>query len=100
MVYIKPAEGYPGNHVYASNGDWAFDHNGWMKETDLLAHTEEAYTERYPGWSYTRHVIEPELHALETLCKSNNHKLPWQYAHLPWERAYNYIKQFPSSPPS
>ena len=43
MIYLQPNEGFPGNHVYASNGEWAFDHNGWTKESDLLEATEKAY---------------------------------------------------------
>ena len=95
MVYIKPADGLPGNHVYASNGEWAFDHNGWTKEADLLKATEEAYQQRYPGWGYTKHTVD----SLEDFCKTHNHRLPWQFAHLPWERAYTYIQQFGESPP-
>ncbi len=100
MVYIKPADGFPGNHVYASNGMWAFDHNGWTKEKDLLAATEQAYTERYPGWSYQKITIGPGITALENFCKANNHRLPWQFAHLPWERAHKYILSFNSLPPT
>jgi hypothetical protein len=100
LIYIKPKEGFSGNHVYASNGSWAFDHNGWTKEEELLEATERTYKEKYPGWSYTRIAIEPSPNALEIFCKHNNHRLPWQFAYLPWERAYNYIKRFPSSPPA
>ena len=99
MIYIKPGKGHTGNHVYASNGNWAFDHNGWTREEELLAATEKAYKERYSGWNYERIVIKPTIDALETFCKANNHRLPWQFAHLPWERAYHYIKQFPDTPP-
>jgi hypothetical protein len=100
MVFIKPGAGFPGTHVFASNGIWAFDHNGWTKEAVLLAATEAAYTQKYPGWTYTKQAIEPGIGALENFCKANNHRLPWQYAHLPWERAYQYIQQFPITPPS
>lgn len=100
MVYIKPAESFPGNHVYASNGEWAFDHNGWTRESELLRTTEEAYQEKYPGWSYKRIELEGSMTSLEDFCKANNHRLPWQFAHLPWERAYNYIARFDSSPPN
>ena len=100
MVYIKPDKGFTGNHVYATDGNWAFDHNGWTKESDLLAITKEAYEQRYSGWGYTKHVIEPAIYALENFCKANNHRLPWQFAYLPWERTYKYIKQFPDSPPT
>ncbi len=99
MIHIKPSGGFPGNHVYASNGEWAFDHNGWTKESELLKVTEHAFKERYPDWSYERLVIEPTLSSLEDFCKKNNHRLPWQYAYLPWERANNYITKFDSTPP-
>lgn len=99
MVYLKPGEGYTGNHVYASDGTWAFDHNGWTNETVLIAETEAAYKQRYPGWNCKRIPTEPGADALEKFCKANNHRLPWQFAYLPWERAYQYIKQFPDFPP-
>lgn len=100
MIYIKPNHGFPGSHVYASNGTWAFDHNGWTKECELLETTEQAYQQRYPGWSYTKHIIEPASDALEKFCKANNHRLPWQFAYLPWERAYSYIKRYNENPPT
>jgi hypothetical protein len=99
MVFIKPAKGFPGSHVFASNGNWAFDHNGWTKEKELMSLTEQAYTKKYPGWTYQKIDIKIYMTALEDMCKENNHRLPWQFAHLPWERAYKYIKQFPDSPP-
>lgn len=99
MVYIKPAESFPGNHVYVSNGNWAFDHNGWTRESELLAITEKAYKNKYPGWSYERILLPDSMTALEDFCKANNHRLPWQFARLPWERAYNYIANFTSMPP-
>lgn len=100
MIYLKPAPNFPGNHVYASNGEWAFDHNGWNKETDLLELTTKAYEKKFPGWSCRRITIEPSMTALEDFCKQNNHRLPWQYAYLPWTRTYNYIAQFDGAPPS
>lgn len=96
-VYIKPAASFPGNHVYATNGTWAFDHNGWTKEQELLAVSEKAYCERHPGWSYERRVIVEDI---ETFCRQNYHRLPWQFAYLPWERAYEYIQQFSATPPA
>jgi hypothetical protein len=99
VTYIKPNEGFTGNHVYASDGVWAFDHNGWTKETTLIETTEDAYKRTYPGWNYTKQIIEPEIDALEKFCKANNHREPAQFPYLPWERAYNYIGKFSSKPP-
>ena len=98
MVFIEPTAGFPGNHVYASNGKWAFDYNGWTREDELIAATEAAYKERYSGWSYKKHIIEQSMTSLEEFCKTFNDELPWQFAHLPWERAYDYIAKFDSRP--
>lgn len=98
MVHIKPHGNFPGNHVYASNGTWAFDHNGWTREKVLLEVTEKAYKEKYSGWEYERIELENTLTALEIFCKATNHRLPWQFAYLPWERAYRYIQGFDSIP--
>jgi hypothetical protein len=98
IIYIKPAEGLPGNHVYASNGEWAFDHNGWTREVELIATTEAAYQKKYPGWYYTKYTIEQTMTSLEEFCKANDHRLPWQFAHLPWERAHKYIATFEPTP--
>lgn len=95
LIFIKPLDGKPGSHVYATNGTWAFDHNGWTLEEELLDATRHAYSKRYPGWDCERIVITENL---ETFCHSNNHRQPWQFAYLPWERAYSYIKQFPDTP--
>ncbi|MDB5184362.1 MAG: hypothetical protein JWN38_170 [Candidatus Saccharibacteria bacterium] len=100
MVYLEPSEGLPGNHVYATNGIWGFDHNGWTKESELLSTIEQAYSLKYPGWDYSKLTIEPGPDALEKFCKDHNHRLPWQYAYLPWERAYSYINKFDSTPPT
>jgi hypothetical protein len=95
LVHIKPAHGFTGNHVYATDGHWAFDHNGWTEESELLVITEEAYRKKYPGWTYERIVMNEDF---EAYCKKNHHRLPWQFAYLPWERAYNYIQQFAPGP--
>lgn len=99
MIHIKPLKGFSGNHVYASDGQWAFDHNGWTEESVLLEVTETAFKDKYPEWGYERIVIEPTASSLEDFCKKNNHRLPWQYAQLPWERAYRFINQFEGIPP-
>jgi hypothetical protein len=97
VIFIKPHIINQGTHVYMSNGTWAFDHNGWTLESELLETTAAAYGKEYPGWGYERIIVEDDL---ETFCRNNNHRQPWQFAYLPWERAYNFIKRLPGSPPS
>lgn len=93
FIHIKPKDGFGGNHVYASNGIWAFDYDGWTKETELLRVTEEAYSKEEPEWDYDRVVVTDNL---EDFCKNNNHRSPSYFLHLPWKRAYDYINQFDS----
>jgi hypothetical protein len=94
-VYIRPQNSTHGHHVYATNGTWAFDFNGWTKEAELLDAYAKAYVSKFPGWKYDRIVIKD---GLEVFCRDNYHRLPWQFPYLPWERAYKYIKQFGSIP--
>ena len=100
MVHIKPNEGHKGNHVFASNGEWAFDHNGWTRESELLYAVEQGFSSKYPDWSYEKIIIDNSKTSLEEFCKVNNHLLPWQYANLPWERAYKFIEKFSATPPN
>lgn len=97
LIYIKPKAKRPGNHLYASNGTWAFDFNGWTLEAELLEATKKAYSTRHKNWDYDRIVITEGLP--EYLKHSNHLRGPEYFPQLPWERAYQYIKQFPSTPP-
>jgi hypothetical protein len=96
IIYLKPING-PGNHLYVSNGVWAFDYNGWTLENELIGETRKAYTEAYQGWDFERIVMKTDL---ETFCKEHNHRAPSHFPYLPWERAYHHIKKFPSIPPA
>ena|SRR3989344_5729550 len=96
LVFIKPKGGFNGNHMYVLDNKWAFDFNGWTTEKELLKTTENAYRKVYATWDYDRIIINDDL---ETFCKNNNHRSPAHFAYLPWERTYNYIKQFNKEPP-
>lgn len=65
-------------HVIAGNGGWAFDHCGWTLSTELLRAYEGA-------------ALVPIETDLATFCAAHNHRLPEQYAFLPWQRARDFI---------
>lgn len=99
LIYIKPKKDYLGTHLYASNGTWAFDFNGWTLEEELLEATTAAYRQLYDDWDFDRVVIREGLPAF--IAKGQHNLRPPEYfPFLPWERAYNYIKQFPATPPA
>lgn len=99
LIFVEPIGKHPGNHLYASNGTWAFDFQGWTREAELLEATRKAYGAAYPGWDCQRIVIAEGLPAY---IASGRHNLrsPEYFPYPPWERAYNYIKQFPPQPPA
>ena len=94
-IYLQPKNAMPGSHMYASNGIWSFDFNGWHKESILIESTIKAAEILFPEWSYTRLVIHETL---EDFCTKYKHRLPEQFVHNPFPRAYDYMQTFSSSP--
>jgi hypothetical protein len=97
LIYIKPHEGFVGSHMYASDGSWAFDYDGWTLESELLAEHELAYRTADPHWKYDRVVVSEGLP--EFLKHTNDLRPPEYFPELPWRRAYDYIKTFEAHPP-
>ena len=49
-VWIKPADGYTGNHIVAVRDDVAFDYHGYSSWNRLLDHTRTKSNRWWPGW--------------------------------------------------
>lgn len=94
-VLLRPKEGAPGTHVFATDGTWAFDFNGWTSEAELLRATRLSYETAYPGWDFDVVTISDSI---EEFARQHNHRTPQNFAFLPWERAYTFIGRFDSSP--
>lgn len=80
------------NHVYVSNGTWAFDHDGWTREDELLAVTRAARWQANPGERIERVTISRDL---ERFCAEHSCRLPTQYAFDPFPRANAYLERVP-----
>jgi hypothetical protein len=87
-VGLWPHQARDPAHVYATNGTWAFDHDGWTPQAELLALTRAAE----PDAGYQPRQI---LTDLETYCAAHNHRAREHFAHDPWQRALHYLAQFP-----
>lgn len=62
VVLIQPKEPFTqGSHVYVTNGEWAFDFNGWTKENELLEETQKEMLKRYTGWIYEKIILGDDL---------------------------------------
>lgn len=96
VVHLRPHEGFTGNHVYATDGEWAFDFNGWTREPFLLEETARRCRTRWRGWDFDR---RPFMGSLAEFCAANRQRLPSQYAADPIPRTDAYISQFDPRPP-
>jgi hypothetical protein len=87
---IVPAEGFPGNHIYVTDGTLAFDYHGYCGRERLLAHHAKGWSGYRPGWSAT---IEPVAFDLLDTTELNRRKMlgPDQYLHDPKARAQTFI---------
>lgn len=57
MFHIRPTSSDRGHHVYVSDGEWAFDFNGWSREDDLLRANADACRHEDSTWDYERVAI-------------------------------------------
>lgn len=78
---------YPG-HVYVGDGTWAFDHDGWTMEGELISVSCAAE----PEADFRALPIEV---GLDTFCARHNHRPRHLFAFDPWSRAQRYIEEFP-----
>src|SRR5215467_12213514 len=49
-IWIRPANGYTGNHVVVVCDSIAFDYHGYSNWPSLLAHFSRRANQRWPGW--------------------------------------------------
>ncbi|MQY05019.1 hypothetical protein [Actinomadura macrotermitis] len=76
-------------HVYVTDGVWAFDHDGWTLQSELLrgARAAEPLSDLRP---------RPIRMGLDAFCARHHHRPRQCFAFDPWERALRYIARFPA----
>lgn len=57
--WIRPAAGFTGNHVFASDGVHSFDYHGFHEARTLLAHHVRRGARAQPGWHGTVTALDP-----------------------------------------
>lgn len=78
------------SHVIATDGTWAFDHDGWTPEAEILDVTAASE----PGtW-----MLLPVTTDFDTFCAQNWHRPVRHFHQDPRPRARAYIDRFPASP--
>lgn len=97
VIHICPHAGFTGDHLYVTDGEWAFDFNGWTRETFLLEETARRCCALWPAWGFDR---VPIVGSLEQFCADHHHRLPSEYAFDPRPRADAFIGGFGPRPPT
>ena len=65
-VWIKPENGYSGNHVFVTDGEYTFDYHGYSTLSKLKHHCLKRNEHYFPGWSCGFVRIDVNLNSRET----------------------------------
>jgi len=100
-IWIRPAVGFTGNHIYVTDGQWAFDYHGYSRGEDLLAHTFAKAERWWPRWRASVVELTPDVLISESKSKTFDGlwlREPGQFRHNPLPRARAFLDRFPAPP--
>jgi hypothetical protein len=94
-LWIKPAEGFKGNHIIVTNdAGAAFDYHGWSRFEFLMAHMHAKANRWWPGWNAMLIELPPEVLISEAKSRTYNGlwlREPKQFLHDAMPRAERYL---------
>lgn len=99
-LWLRPAQGFTGNHIVVDGGSWIFDYHGYSDRNLFLHHTFRKARHWWPGWQAT--LIPLPRDVLISEAKSRTYDGLWlqepgQFLHDALPRARAYLGRF--SPP-
>jgi hypothetical protein len=101
-VWIRPAEGFTGNHIFVTDGKTAFDFHGYRCERALVAHHWAKGRLWWPGWDGTLVPLPQDVLISEAKSKTYDGlwlREPGQFLHDALPRARMFLNRF-GPPPS
>ena len=95
-VWIKPAAGFTGNHIFISNGTMVFDYHGFCERTRFLDHYFKRARFRFPNWDAS--LVPLPSAVLVSEAKSKTYEGLWlreprQFLHDALPRARRFLDQ-------
>lgn len=98
-VWIKPREGFTGNHIVALAGGTSFDYRGYCEWSSVLAHTFRKARRSFPGWDAD--LVELPVAVLVSEALSRTYEGLWlrepsQFHQDALPRARAFVARFPS----
>jgi hypothetical protein len=100
-IWIKPALGFTGNHVFIDGGEWVFDYHGYSDRLRFLTHVWTSARRRWPGWDGTLVTLPAEVLISEQASRRHDGlwlREPNQFLHDALPRAEAYLNRFPAPP--
>jgi hypothetical protein len=101
-MWLKPAPGFSGNHIFVDSGEWVFDYHGYTDRARFLAHTTGKARRWWPGWQAMLIELPPDVLISEGKSRSYDGlwlREPRQFLHDAMPRARSYLYRFPGPPP-
>ena len=100
-LWIKPADGFIGNHIVVVRNDMAFDYHGFSNWSRLLKHTESKANRWWPGWN--AQLITLPMDVLISEPKSREYDGLWlrepkRFLHDAMPRAERFLRRFHRPP--
>lgn len=100
-IWLKPAPGFTGNHIFIASDQWVFDYHGYSEPERYLLHTWKKARHWWSGWNASQVELPPDV--LISEAKSRTYDGLWlrepkQFLHDAMPRAHAYLDRF-SSPP-
>ena len=89
--WIKPSQ-HPGNHIFVSDGQIAFDYHGYSAVDRLKNHHWKVWTHQYSDWDAQIETVDYNLLDTSDL-NQRNMRGPDQYAGDPVARAESFIQR-------
>jgi hypothetical protein len=101
VIWLKPAPGFAGNHIFIDGGEWVFDYHGYSDRGRFLAHTHKKASRWWSGWRASLVELPPDVLVSEE--KSRTYEGLWlrephQFLHDALPRARSYLRRFPAPP--
>lgn len=99
VVWLRPLDGYTGNHIVVADEDWVFDYHGYSDRDRFFAHTRRKAERWWPGWAATLVPLPRDVLISEEKSRSHDGlwlREPGQFLFDPLPRAQAFLERFPA----
>ncbi len=96
-IWIKPKEGFTGNHILVVKDDLAFDYHGYSNWKSLWTHTNKKANHWWPGWSAALVPLPKDVLISEEKSKTYDGlwlREPGQYLNNALPRAQTFLEKY------